>query len=105
MKHVTHWINGGPYVAPAVEEPADKVSATLTALRDKAVDFIDPERTGEIYDPATGQVAGTVDFASVRIMDEAVAAAKAAFAEWGRTSLTKRASVLFALSHPGTPIT
>ena len=96
MKHVTHWINGAPYVATEAEVPADKVGAALTALRDKAVDLIDPERTGDIYDPATGQVSGTVDFASVRIMDEAVAAAKAAFAEWGTTSLTKRTQILFA---------
>ncbi|MCU0301481.1 MAG: CoA-acylating methylmalonate-semialdehyde dehydrogenase [Candidatus Nanopelagicales bacterium] len=102
MKHVTHWINGAPYVRPAVEHApasaaaADRIAAGLTALRDRAADVIDPERSGEIFDPATGQVTGTVDFASVRIMDEAVAAAKAAFAEWGRTSLTRRAQVLFA---------
>ncbi len=60
------------------------------------MDLIDPERSGDIYDPATGKVSGTVDFASVRIMDEAVAAAKAAFAEWGTTSLTRRTQVMFA---------
>jgi malonate-semialdehyde dehydrogenase (acetylating)/methylmalonate-semialdehyde dehydrogenase len=96
MKHVTHWINGAPYVAPEPEPATDKVSAAIGSFVERAVDLIDPERTGDIYDPATGQVAGTVDFASVRIMDEAVAAAKAAFADWGRTSLTKRTQVLFA---------
>ncbi len=96
MKHVTHWINGAPYVATESEVPADKVGAALTALRDKAVDLLDPERSGDIYDPATGKVSGTVDFASVRIMDEAVAAAKAAFAEWGTTSLTRRTQVMFS---------
>jgi malonate-semialdehyde dehydrogenase (acetylating)/methylmalonate-semialdehyde dehydrogenase len=96
MKHVTHWINGAPYVAPESEVPADKVGAALTALRDKAVDLIDPERSGDIYDPATGRVSGTVDFASIRIMDEAVAAAKAAFAEWGTTSITRRTQVMFS---------
>ncbi len=95
MKHVTHWINGAPYVATEAEVPADKVGAALSALRDKAVDFIDPERSGDIYDPATGKVSGTVDFASIRIMDEAVAAAKAAFAGWGTTSLTRRTQVMF----------
>ena len=63
MKHVTHWINGAEYVATESEVPADKVGAALTALRDKAVDGIDPERSGDIYDPATGKVTGTVDFA------------------------------------------
>ena len=96
MKHVTHWINGAPYVATEAAVPADRVGAALTALRDKAVDLIDPVRSGDIYDPATGQVSGTVDFASVRIMDTAVAAAQAAFAEWGTTSLTKRTQVMFA---------
>ncbi len=55
MKHVTHWINGAPYVATESEVPADRVGAALTALRDKAVDLIDPERSGDIYDPATGK--------------------------------------------------
>ncbi len=64
MKHVTHWINGAPYVATEAPAPADRVGAALSALRDKAVDLIDPERSGDIYDPATGTVTGTVDFAS-----------------------------------------
>ncbi len=96
MKHVTHWINGGPYVAPEQQPSPDVVSGALASLRDRAADLIDPERTGDIFDPATGKVAGTVDFASVRIMDEAVAAATAAFAEWGATSITRRTSILFA---------
>ncbi len=68
---ITHWIDGKPFGAVA-------------------------ERTGEVRDPATGALSGRVDFATSEVMDEAVAAAKAAFAEWGRTSLTKRANVLFA---------
>ena len=54
------------------------------------------ERTGEVHDPATGAISGRVDFATAEVVDSAVAAAKAAFAEWGKTSLTKRAGVLFA---------
>jgi malonate-semialdehyde dehydrogenase (acetylating) / methylmalonate-semialdehyde dehydrogenase len=69
-KHVTHWIDGKPFGGVA-------------------------ERTGDIYDPATGQVSGHVDFADTALVDEAVAAAKAAFAEWGQTSLAKRTQVLF----------
>ena len=48
MKHVTHWISGAPYVAPEAQAQPDKVGAALSALRDKAVDLIDPERSGDI---------------------------------------------------------
>ncbi|MCA0328842.1 MAG: CoA-acylating methylmalonate-semialdehyde dehydrogenase [Actinobacteria bacterium] len=68
---ISHWIDGKPHGSVA-------------------------ERTGEVHDPATGALTGRVDFATPEVMDEAVAAAKAAFAEWGRTSLTKRTQVLFA---------
>jgi methylmalonic acid semialdehyde dehydrogenase len=68
---ISHWIDGKPFGGVA-------------------------ERTGEVHDPATGALTGRVDFATAEVMDEAVAAAKAAFAEWGRTSLTKRAQVMFA---------
>ncbi|MCS7483212.1 CoA-acylating methylmalonate-semialdehyde dehydrogenase [Umezawaea endophytica] len=54
------------------------------------------ERTGDVYDPATGQVAARVDFASSADVDEAVAAAKAAFTGWRGASLAQRASVMFA---------
>ncbi|MFL6071780.1 MAG: CoA-acylating methylmalonate-semialdehyde dehydrogenase [Actinomycetes bacterium] len=69
-KHVTHWIDGKSYGGVA-------------------------ERQGDIYNPATGEVTGAVDFADVALMDEAVAAAKAAFLEWRQASLTKRSQVLF----------
>jgi malonate-semialdehyde dehydrogenase (acetylating)/methylmalonate-semialdehyde dehydrogenase len=54
------------------------------------------ERTGDIYDPATGRVTGQVDFASAPVVDEAVAAARAAFSRWREASLARRASVMFA---------
>jgi len=69
-KHVTHWIDGKSFGGVA-------------------------ERTGDIYDPATGKVSGRVDFADPALVDEAVAAAKAASLEWGKSSLTKRTNVLF----------
>ena len=68
---VTHWINGRPWSGTA-------------------------ERSGDVFDPATGQRTKTVDFASRATLDEAVAAAKAAFPEWRETSLTKRTQILFA---------
>ena len=71
MKQVTHFINGA--FTPASSGPK-----------------------GEIFDPATGQVSGTVDFASRDVVDQAVEAAAKAFIEWRKTSLAKRSQVLFA---------
>jgi malonate-semialdehyde dehydrogenase (acetylating) / methylmalonate-semialdehyde dehydrogenase len=68
---IQHWIDGGPW------EPA-------------------AGRTGEVFDPATGQVTGRVDLASAAEVDAAVAAAVDAFATWRHASLTKRSQVLFA---------
>jgi malonate-semialdehyde dehydrogenase (acetylating) / methylmalonate-semialdehyde dehydrogenase len=70
MRHVTHWINGKPFDGVA-------------------------DRRGELYHPATGQVAGAVDFASPPEVDAAVAAATAAFPGWRDTSLAKRVEILF----------
>ena len=71
MKHVSHWIGGAPWNGAA-------------------------QRHGNIYDPATGQVTGTVDFASATVVGDAVAAAAKAFPGWRSFSLAKRANVLFA---------
>jgi malonate-semialdehyde dehydrogenase (acetylating)/methylmalonate-semialdehyde dehydrogenase len=72
MKHITHWIDGKPWVGEA-------------------------ERRGSVFDPATGRVTGEVDFAEVRQVDEAVAAAARAFVGWRSTSLATRTAALFAL--------
>jgi malonate-semialdehyde dehydrogenase (acetylating)/methylmalonate-semialdehyde dehydrogenase len=69
-KHVSHWIGGKPW---------DGVAA----------------RHGDIYNPATGQVSGQVDFATPAEVDAAVAAASDALQTWRRVSLAKRAAVLF----------
>ena len=71
MTQITHWING-------------------------ALDTKKPERTGDIYNPATGKVTGTVAFGNAATVDSAVSAATVAFAEWRHSSLTKRTQVLFA---------
>src|SRR5215469_5837031 len=63
MKHITHWIGGKPWDGAA-------------------------DRHGDIYDPATGEVTGSVDFAS--------AAAAKAFPGWRATSIAKRTQILFA---------
>ncbi|MBS2535128.1 CoA-acylating methylmalonate-semialdehyde dehydrogenase [Catenulispora sp. NF23] len=70
-KHVTHWIDGRAW---------EGVSA----------------RRGDLHDPATGAVTGSVDFASVKETDDAVAAAAAAFPGWRAASVAKRTTVLFA---------
>jgi len=54
------------------------------------------DRTAEVTDPATGQVTGHVDLASVADVDTAVASASRAFATWRTTSLSRRSAVLFA---------
>ena len=54
------------------------------------------DRTGEVFNPATGEVTGHVDFASNAIVDEVVASAQKAFEEWRSTSIAKRTQILFA---------
>ena len=61
----------------------------------KHVDTAD--RTGTVYDPATGQPQHEVPLASRAQTDEAIAAAAAALPGWAATSLTKRTDVLFRL--------
>ena len=54
-------------------------------------------RTGPVYNPATGEQTGAVDFASVEEVAQAVAAAKAAFPVWRSTSLSKRSEIFFRI--------
>jgi malonate-semialdehyde dehydrogenase (acetylating)/methylmalonate-semialdehyde dehydrogenase len=54
-------------------------------------------RTGPVYNPATGEQTGEVDFASVEEVDAAVAAAKDTFESWRKVSLAKRAELMFAI--------
>ena len=71
MKKISHWVNG-------------KVSTETSG------------RTGDIYNPATGKVSGTVEFASTAQVGAVVDVATKAFQEWRYSSLTKRTQVLFA---------
>jgi malonate-semialdehyde dehydrogenase (acetylating) / methylmalonate-semialdehyde dehydrogenase len=71
-KHISHWIGGKPWTG-------------------------DPSaRSGDIYNPATGKVTGTVDFADQAVVDAAVRVAADAFPAWQETSLVKRVAVMFA---------
>ncbi|MBQ3360346.1 MAG: aldehyde dehydrogenase family protein, partial [Microbacterium sp.] len=54
-------------------------------------------RTGQIFNPATGEVTREVAFASTAEVDGAIAAAAAATPAWRETSLIKRADVFFRL--------
>jgi malonate-semialdehyde dehydrogenase (acetylating)/methylmalonate-semialdehyde dehydrogenase len=72
MNHITHWIDGKPFVGVA-------------------------KRHGKVFNPATGEQTGEVDFATDAEVDAAVAAAAAAFPMWRATSLAKRTVAMFAL--------
>ncbi len=72
LKLIGHWIGG------------EAVSGTS-------------DRRGPVYNPATGEQTGEVEFASIEDVDRAVAAAKAAFPAWRRWSLSKRADLMFRI--------
>jgi malonate-semialdehyde dehydrogenase (acetylating) / methylmalonate-semialdehyde dehydrogenase len=54
------------------------------------------DRTGDVYNPATGQVADQVAFASTEDVDAAVASAVRGAAVWREASIAKRTAVMFA---------
>ena len=68
---INHWINGSDY-------------------------GVKPTSTGEIFNPATGEVTANVAFATPEVLDEAVKTAQQAAKGWAQTSLTKRVQTLFA---------
>ena len=61
----------------------------------KAVDDA-AARTGEVFDPATGEVARRVALADAGTVDRAVASAAAAARTWRSTALAQRSRVMFA---------
>jgi malonate-semialdehyde dehydrogenase (acetylating)/methylmalonate-semialdehyde dehydrogenase len=54
-------------------------------------------RSGAVYNPATGEQTGAVDFASADEVALAVATAKEAFPAWRAMSLSKRTEILFRI--------
>ena len=72
MDRISHWVGGKPVVGES-------------------------GRTGPVFNPATGTQTHEVDFASAGEVDAAVATAQEAFAGWRRTSLSKRADILFRI--------
>ncbi len=71
MRRLVHWIDGKPWDGGAGEY-------------------------GDVLDPATGHVTAQVPLATATEVGAAVAAARDAFADWSRASLTRRTQVLFA---------
>src|SRR6185437_15520633 len=72
VKPINHWISGEPFAGQS-------------------------GRSGSVFNPATGEQSGAVDFATAEEVDRAVQAAKAAFPKWRATSLAKRAELMFAI--------
>src|SRR3979490_320226 len=72
VKPINHWISGERYAGQS-------------------------GRTGPVFNPATGEQSGAVDFATVEEVDRAVQAAKQAFPAWRATSLAKRAELFFTI--------
>ena len=72
LDRVNHWINGA------------RVPGTSG-------------RSGPVFNPATGEVAREVDFASAEEVDAAVAAAREAFPAWRATSISKRTEIMFRI--------
>jgi malonate-semialdehyde dehydrogenase (acetylating)/methylmalonate-semialdehyde dehydrogenase len=56
-------------------------------------------RKGPVFNPATGEQTGEVDFASPEEIDRAVRNAKEAFAHWRTWSLSKRTDLFFRIYH------
>jgi malonate-semialdehyde dehydrogenase (acetylating) / methylmalonate-semialdehyde dehydrogenase len=55
------------------------------------------ERTSEVFNPATGEVSGTLDLASADLVGDVVAGARQAWQDsWRNLSLAKRQAVLFS---------
>jgi malonate-semialdehyde dehydrogenase (acetylating)/methylmalonate-semialdehyde dehydrogenase len=71
-KPINHWIGG------------EKVAGTSG-------------RSGPVWNPATGEQTGAVDFATVEEVDAAVQTAREAFTTWRAVSLAKRAELFFAI--------
>jgi malonate-semialdehyde dehydrogenase (acetylating)/methylmalonate-semialdehyde dehydrogenase len=72
VKPINHWIGGKPYAGRS-------------------------GRTGPVYNPATGEQTGAVDFASEEEIDRAVQTAKEAFPAWRALSLARRAELFFRI--------
>ena len=76
--------------------PANKVdTASIVGHFINGEDVPDDNRPEPVFNPATGQVARRVAMASKATVEEAIAAAEAAYPEWRDTPAAKRARIMF----------
>ena len=64
-------------------------------INNRTIDLTESDRIAPIYNPATGQVSKHVALASTATVEEAIAAAEAAFPAWRNTPPQKRAAIMF----------
>jgi malonate-semialdehyde dehydrogenase (acetylating) / methylmalonate-semialdehyde dehydrogenase len=74
VKRINHWIDGAPVAGES-------------------------GRGGPVFNPATGQQTGEVDFASADEVDRCVQAAKRASEKWRTVSLSRRTELFFRIRH------
>jgi malonate-semialdehyde dehydrogenase (acetylating)/methylmalonate-semialdehyde dehydrogenase len=72
LERIQHWIGGQPVAGTS-------------------------GRSGPVYNPASGQVAREVDFASAEEVDAAVRVAREAFPAWRAASLSRRTEIMFRI--------
>ena len=72
MREIGHWVGGRPFAGSS-------------------------GRSGPVFDPARGEETGRVAFASAAEVSEVVEVAVDASAEWGASSLSRRAGLMFKL--------
>ena len=75
---------------------APHTTRTINHWIDGKLDERAPERAGDVFNPATGDVQARVALATPGVVDEAVEAAARAFRTWRSVSIAKRTKILFA---------
>jgi malonate-semialdehyde dehydrogenase (acetylating)/methylmalonate-semialdehyde dehydrogenase len=81
---------------PGTSRPAVDIDRVHHWIGGRAVEGTSGRR-GPVFNPATGDVAREVDFASAEEVDTAVRAAAAAFPAWRATSISRRTEILFRI--------
>jgi len=64
-------------------------------INNRATQVTESDRIAPIFNPATGQISKNVALASKATVEEAIAAAEAAYPEWRNTPPQKRAAIMF----------
>jgi malonate-semialdehyde dehydrogenase (acetylating) / methylmalonate-semialdehyde dehydrogenase len=85
----------GDVPAGRIAQSAEGVVKVINHWIDGKTLSREPERVGDVYDPAVGRITAHVALASPEVVDEAVASARRAFDSWRDVSLARRASLMF----------